>query len=268
MSWCCGLDLGQASDYTAFAAVEVTGPALLCRELQRMKLNTPYTEQVDIICRMLVKPPLAGCELVVDHTGVGRAVVDLLHERRPPVVIVPITITAGHDFTNDHRGGYHVPKKELVSALNLAMQTRRLKVSPALPLAETLATELSNFRVKISKANNEQFGSWRDGEHDDLVLAVALSVWWQTARERYLRLQGVYQSRSAAYVPEAKDTRLPPERPAGEAVGGQEGRVAGDVDLPIEPRRSARREALWEPSNDPTPLGLARRLRPEWFEDA
>ena len=31
--------------------------------------------------------------------------------------------------------------------------------------------------VKVSAAGNEQFGAWREGQHDDLVLAVALACW-------------------------------------------------------------------------------------------
>jgi hypothetical protein len=43
--------------------------------------------------------------------------------------------------------------------------------------AETLETELQNFRVKITAAANETFGAWRERDHDDLVLALALAVW-------------------------------------------------------------------------------------------
>jgi hypothetical protein len=38
--------------------------------------------------------------------------------------------------------------------------------------------ELQQFQVKITAAANETFGVWRDGQHDDLVLAVALACWW------------------------------------------------------------------------------------------
>jgi hypothetical protein len=31
--------------------------------------------------------------------------------------------------------------------------------------------------VKITPSGNEQYGAWREGEHDDLVLAVALACW-------------------------------------------------------------------------------------------
>jgi hypothetical protein len=37
--------------------------------------------------------------------------------------------------------------------------------------------ELENFRVRITPAVNEVFGDWREGEHDDLVFALALAAW-------------------------------------------------------------------------------------------
>jgi hypothetical protein len=41
-----------------------------------------------------------------------------------------------------------------------------------------LVREMANFRVKITAAANETFGVWREGQHDDLVLGVALACWW------------------------------------------------------------------------------------------
>ena len=31
--------------------------------------------------------------------------------------------------------------------------------------------------VKISETGKDSYGAWREGAHDDLVLAVALAVW-------------------------------------------------------------------------------------------
>ena len=65
-------------------------------------------------------------------------------------------------------GSYHVPKKELITALQVVMQGRRLQIARSLPEAATLVRELQNFQVKITAAANETFGAWRDGQHDDL----------------------------------------------------------------------------------------------------
>src|SRR5262249_20623470 len=40
-----------------------------------------------------------------------------------------------------------------------------------------LAKEMQAFRVKITTTGNETFEAWRERDHDDLVLAVALAAW-------------------------------------------------------------------------------------------
>jgi hypothetical protein len=62
--------------------------------------------------------------------------------------------------------------------LQVLLQSRRLKVLETLPFAKELCSELQNFRVKITAAANETFASWREREHDDLVLATAMAGWY------------------------------------------------------------------------------------------
>ena len=91
--------------------------------------------------------------------------------------LVSITITGG-DTVRQDADGWHVSKKQLVSVVQAALQTRRLKVAPTLAEAKTLQRELSTFKVKVSLASaTESFEAWRERDHDDLVLAVALAVW-------------------------------------------------------------------------------------------
>ena len=72
---------------------------------------------------------------------------------------------------------FRVPKRDLVSVVQVGLQNRTLKIAESLQLAETLSRELQNFTVKITDAANDIYGAWREGTHDDLVLAVALAVW-------------------------------------------------------------------------------------------
>ena len=118
-----------------------------------------------------------GSALVVDQTSVGRAVVDMLRQSAH-CQVVPVTITGGQNVTEAEDGSRHVPKKELVTGLQLLLQGRRLQIARSLPEAGTLVRELENFRVKITQAAHETFVSWREGQHDDLVLAAALACWW------------------------------------------------------------------------------------------
>jgi hypothetical protein len=79
--------------------------------------------------------------------------------------------------TTSNPSSIHVPKKELIATLQVLLQTRRLQIAPSLHDAPILVRELENYRVKISPARNEIFEPWREGQHDDLVLAVALAAW-------------------------------------------------------------------------------------------
>ena len=72
---------------------------------------------------------------------------------------------------------YWVPKIELVSTVQSLLQTRRLRVVPRLALADVLKRELLDFKIKVTASANETFGTWREGAHDDLVLAVAMAAW-------------------------------------------------------------------------------------------
>jgi hypothetical protein len=180
-----GLDLGQVSDYSALSVVdtiETTDPERqqrrvkhhAVRHLHRWQLATAYTDIVEDVGKLMTQLP--GAVLVVDATGVGRAVVDLFRKAKLPR-LVAVTITGGDTVRHD-ADGCHVSKKQLVSVVQAALQTRRLKVAPTLAEAKTLQRELSTFKVKVSLASaTESFEAWREHDHDDLVLAVALAVW-------------------------------------------------------------------------------------------
>jgi len=66
----------------------------------------------------------------------------------------------------------------LVGAIAVLLQSSRLKISPDLTLAPVLTTELQNFRMKFTKTGHDQYESWREADHDDCVLAVAMGLWY------------------------------------------------------------------------------------------
>jgi hypothetical protein len=48
-----------------------------------------------------------------------------------------------------------------------------------IPAVPTLVQELLAFRVKIDPLTaHDSYGAWREGAHDDLVLAVAVAAWY------------------------------------------------------------------------------------------
>lgn len=182
-----GLDLGEVKDFTALNALQMTrqprpdGGFLrhyACRLLVRWPLHTAYEEIVEnvrAIAENLPAPP----ELVLDATGAGRPVAQMFRRAKLPIKrFVPVIITGGTKVQIEPDGYWHVAKRHLVSCVQAALQSCRLKISAKLKEAKTLTKELQAFRAKINIATgNESFEAWREKDHDDLVLATALALW-------------------------------------------------------------------------------------------
>lgn len=197
-----GLDLGQAKDWTALDVVEALRPPVgglpryAVRTLDRWHPKR-YQDVVARIERMVpklregvhvlqpngtsydyVRPNVT---LVLDRTGVGRAVGDLFSEAELDLDLQLVSIHGGDTVTQDPHGGWRVPKRDLVGAVSVVLENDRLDVPAQLTEAATLKAELKNFRARIGANGHDSYGAgddWREGNHDDLVLAVALSLWW------------------------------------------------------------------------------------------
>jgi len=210
-----GLDLGQSADYTALAVVQRAptydqqtgkhGVELHLRHLERFALKTPYTDIADFVRALLTGSPFtdnirdgfrirkARTELIVDKTGVGVAVTDLLKERR--LGFIAVTITGLGQKVNRHgTREYSVPKQDLVSALEVPFHKGTLKVAKGLEGWPKLREELLNFRRKQNaRTAHISYEHWRESDHDDLVLAAALACWKATyKRKGTTRLKVVY----------------------------------------------------------------------------
>jgi hypothetical protein len=185
-----GLDLGKNQDYSALCVVQRFGrcPAweFAVRHLKRWPLGTGYPTVIGDTKALVEKLPASLKDagetgpvhimLCVDATGVGIGVYDFVVEAKIPCVHWPIMIHGGRETTTDGRGVHHVPKIELVSAVNRALSAGRLHVAD-LPLAPVLRRELSTFTVKVNPTTgNETYESWRERDHDDIVLSVAMAV--------------------------------------------------------------------------------------------
>jgi hypothetical protein len=97
---------------------------------------------------------------------------------------MPVNITGG---ASESRNGayYGVPKRDLVTGMQVLLQSGGLQIAAGIPYGAALVEEMAEMRAKVTAAGNTQFGAWREGAHDDLVLAVALARW--AARKKYLR---------------------------------------------------------------------------------
>jgi len=143
-----------------------------------------YPQVVDKVVKLFRDPRFCGQTLVVDGTGVGRPVVDLFRKARIDCRLVPVTITGGGAAMTigqvrvDDWGYWHVPKKELVGSVQVLLGTARLEVAPGLTHASTLVRELKSFSYKINaQTAYVSLEAWRERDHDDLVLALALAAW-------------------------------------------------------------------------------------------
>lgn len=185
MSFHSGLDLGENNDYTALAVIQITGydedgqPLLMVRHLERVK-DMLYPAVVMMVKNRLIRPPIwLRTELVVDATGPGRGPADMFQVIG--LNFKGMIIHGGEKESEEQtKAGamyYNVPKKTLVASALIPFQQGRLKITPRLPLAETIKNELRGFRLKQNTKTGHESFSHREGEHDDLVLAVAMASW-------------------------------------------------------------------------------------------
>ena len=211
-----GLDLGQVSDYTALVslrreqeipdhpkpvahdpavagwaealippAAKPPAPAkYFCNIAERFERGMSYLTLADNVCKLFQELRFAGQVLVIDGTGVGRPVVDMFRKSHPNCRIMPVTITGGASVGGlastrmDELGYWHVPKKELVGSVQVLLGTGRLEVAPGLRYAGVLIQELKSFSYKINpQTAHVSLESWRERDHDDIVLALALAAW-------------------------------------------------------------------------------------------
>jgi hypothetical protein len=201
-----GLDLGMGAEPTALAVLErrmveptdrpgQRQPPYALRHLRRFPPATSYPAIVDDVGELLQTPPMPGAWLLVDYTGVGLAVLRLLVQglhRRVSYSFTAMLLSAGHDESNPATGMVVVAKTDLIGTLQVLLQARRLHIAAELPDARHLVRELENYRPKVMLPTSELL-QWRDGKHDDLLLAVALAAW---GGERALLTEGRRERRT------------------------------------------------------------------------
>lgn len=177
MRYILSADLGQLSDFTALTVIRTDGTTGQCIHLERLPLGTDYVTQVKRIKQVYqeVLKFRIPTDLIVDGTGVGVAVLDLI--RSAGLNPIAITLTGGDTARKDGLI-WHIPKRDVISALIVAYQTGVIRISSALPEADTLNKELANFKLKINiKTGHDTYESWREGVHDDMVLSLGMSVY-------------------------------------------------------------------------------------------
>ena len=184
-------DLGQAQDYTCITIIErlTKGVGVLdevhyhLRHIERPPRGTEYPNIVDRIEAIFNSETLKEFKkaVVIDMTGVGRPIFDLMVQQGFRRVLNAITITGGNEVTEPHWNTHNVPKRDLVTNLQIMLQNGALRIARGLKEADALTDELMNFKTKITDSGRDVYGA-RAGTHDDIVLSVAMGAWMATRR--------------------------------------------------------------------------------------
>lgn len=191
-----GLDLGQSHDYTALSVIERVEVPILhlghrapapvqwskgfhVRHLQRLPLGLSYpaiVARVGLVCK--TAPLYQNHKLVIDQTGVGRPVYDMF--KLAKLSPIGITITGGDSWSREASDHYRVSKGILVSRLQADLHSGDLGIAEAIPESAVLRSELADFQMTHTATGYQTFNA-RSGRHDDLVLSVAVALWYAKA---------------------------------------------------------------------------------------
>ena len=167
-----GVDLGQSQDPTAIIVLRHAREPLTtwtvdernhktkqdieeffdCVHAERVPLGMSYPGVVEHIRTVLNRPPLRdNCHLVIDESGVGRAVGDIFDEAglRP----VRVSITAGTDATKQGGRRWNVSKALLISGVDARLHAGELRFAAELGEAHALHEELKDFRRHVTTAS-------------------------------------------------------------------------------------------------------------------
>lgn len=204
-SYCVALDPAMLQDYSAFSVMHYTRTPLESWTPKEGKFQTvirqdcierahvvhlerhigvEYPDIARIAADIMAREPVRrfNADLVIDVTGVGMPVAQSIAKismLRP----VMVTITGGTEETQVDQRHFHVPKVVLISGLDAALHNSTLQVAPLLTEAGAFKDELGDFRRHITATGRNTWEA-RSGKHDDLILAVALSLWWLRHKQR------------------------------------------------------------------------------------
>ena len=199
-----GLDLGQQRDRAALAVVEylprvtarlnpvtyerIKELEVRVRHVRRFELGTGYLEVVHQTVTLLRHGAFArGVTLVVDATGVGAPVIDLLRQALRGtdlrVELAPVVITGGLQVSLGPSGSYHVPKWELIDALRHILESSRVKIASRSAQMETLRKELEGMERRVRHSGSVELSGKHQGS-DDMVMALSLALWRMLAAHR------------------------------------------------------------------------------------
>jgi hypothetical protein len=156
----------------------------VCRYLRRwLPPETAYPVLLAEL-QVMLSGPLAQSDLIVEAGSSIKPVVAMLRKHRLPARIRPVEVrvSAEDDYVVD---AWKVGKGSLIETTRQVLQEERMTFDERMPV-EVLATTpsvrtvyqaLVTYPFERVPVANEAFAA-REGEYDDLVLAVALACWF------------------------------------------------------------------------------------------
>ncbi len=113
--------------------------------------------------------------IAIDSTGLGIPVLEQARERLRPSPY-GISITSGASPNVDGQD-WRVPKADLVGALQVALQNRRLRIARSLPERGVWVNEMKAFRATMTASGTTYGNDPSKSQHDDLVVATMLATY-------------------------------------------------------------------------------------------
>lgn len=184
-----GVDLGKRTDFSAVALLVPDGhggyryPSVNRLPLASGQAGTAhYRTQAGRLASAThrVLDRVGPVTVLVDATGVGQAVIEMVREQLPDdrrVTLIPVVITGGREAT--HKGGqWNVSKTALLDPLVAALEQEQVTFGD-FPDRHIVRRELLAFKVKPSsvEAGPDRLEAEKQGDHDDTVVACALAMY-------------------------------------------------------------------------------------------
>jgi hypothetical protein len=122
-------------------------------------------------------------------------VVEMLRGAGLGCEITAVSITGGERESRRAGLWVSVPKRDLIAGVQMALDHGELRIAGKLKERGALVRELMDVRMTAGPGTGRvRFGADGYGEHDDLVIALALAVWRARRKEcgdRGERLTGI-----------------------------------------------------------------------------
>lgn len=152
------------------------------RHLARIPLDASYPDTVERIGKIIAAPEIEAQErcygpiVVLDITGSGMPIVGLFERADIRPILVSISGSSAREEQIEFND-WRIPKIDLVGNLRIMFEAGRLQMAQQLDLVPMLMDELRAFKMRPPRIDPNDPETWREGQSDDLIFAVAVGAW-------------------------------------------------------------------------------------------